>query len=190
MGWKSLFSCCNWPSGKAGWELLSCCQGYLALLTIPVSTIWPNSPSAPPVGPSQAPAANLLFQATLTLPCPMLTYLSSSIQHLVSPNHALANSSHSPQLPAALYYISKEEDWAGLGIKTMHGRSQSASESFNAWRLGLEMVPLEANSSCFFLGQGEFAGMLLCGMVVFKYRVGTLAQTLRQMINPADLHKY
>jgi len=71
-----------------------------------------------------------------------------------------------------------------------HGRSQSASESSSAWRLGLETVPLEANSSCFFLGQGEFAGMLLHGTVVFKYRAGTLAQTLCQMINPAGLHKY
>lgn len=72
----------------------------------------------------------------------------------------------------------------------MHGRSQSASESFNACRLGLEMVPLEASSSCLFLGQGELAGMLFHGTVFFKYSVGTLAQTLRQMINPADLHKY
>lgn len=72
----------------------------------------------------------------------------------------------------------------------MHGRSQPASESFSPWRLGLEMVPLQANSSCFFLGQGEFTVMLLYGTVVFKYRVGTLAQTLRQMINPVDLHKY
>lgn len=72
----------------------------------------------------------------------------------------------------------------------MHGSSQFASESFSACRLRLEMVPLEANSSCFFLGQREFAGMLLHGIVVFKYRVGTLAQTLRQMINPVDLHKY
>jgi len=44
-------------------------------------------------------------------------------------------------LPAAFYYISKEEDWAGLGIKIMYGRSYSAAaESFKAWRLGLEMV--------------------------------------------------
>lgn len=35
----------------------------------------------------------------------------------------------------------------------MHGRSQTAAaaaESFKAWRLGLEMVPLEATSSGFF----------------------------------------
>lgn len=79
----------------------------------------------------------------------------------------------------------------------MHGRSQTAAaaaESFKAWRLGLEMVPLEATSSgfffFFFLGQGEFAGLLFHGRVVFKYRVGTLAPAVSQMINPADLHKY
>lgn len=71
----------------------------------------------------------------------------------------------------------------------MHGRSQPASESLRAGRLGLEMVPLQANSSRFFFFFSE-AGMLLHGMVVFKYRAGTLSQSLHQTINPGDLHKH
>lgn len=51
------------------------------------------------------------------------------------------------------------------------------------------MVPLEANSSCLFSGAGRVCWDALHGTVVFKYRDGTLAPVLHQMINPADLHK-
>lgn len=47
----------------------------------------------------------------------------------------------------------------------MHGRSQTAAaaaESFKAWRLGLEMVPLEATSSGFFFFFWDRESLLGC----------------------------
>lgn len=75
LGWQSLFSCCSWPSGQAGWELVSGLFSPLHHHCLAKLTI--------------SSTHELLFQATLTPLCP----LPPNLQHLVSPNHALANSS-------------------------------------------------------------------------------------------------
>lgn len=131
-GWQSLFSCCSWPSGQAGWELVSGLFSPLHHHCLAKLTI--------------SSTHELLFQATLTPLCPVLP----NLQHLVSPNHPLASSS-------PLLHI-KGGGPGRIRDQTMHGRSQPASESLRARRLGLEMVPLEANSSCYFLFYFFFLG--------------------------------
>lgn len=148
------------PLGLAQWE--GWWQGYLALLTI---TVCPNSPSAPPMRPSQLPV-----QAMLTPLCPVLP----NLQHLVPPHHPLANCS-------PLLHIK------GGGSSRIRAQNNACEISacfwiIQGWEAGLEMVPLEANSSCFFFLPFFFfpgVGMLLHGMVVFKYRFGTLSQKSR-----------